>query len=83
MGKLFEELKRREVFPVAAVYAVVAWVQIQVTDVILPTIGAPEWVNQTIVFLFILGFILSLIAAWAYEITPLSPMNTRGFAVFS
>lgn len=70
MGKLYEELKRRKVFRVAAVYAVVAWVLIQVTDVVLPTFGAPSWVNQTIIFLFILGFLPTLIAAWAYEITP-------------
>ena len=70
MGKLFKELKRRKVFRVAAVYAVVAWVLIQVSDVVLPTFEAPVWVNQTIIFLFILGFIPTLIAAWAYEITP-------------
>ncbi len=35
MGKLFEELKRRKVFSVAAVYAVVAWLLIQIADVIL------------------------------------------------
>ncbi|MBL4821871.1 MAG: PD40 domain-containing protein [Gammaproteobacteria bacterium] len=70
MGKLYEELKKRKVFRVAAIYAVVAWVLIQVSDVVLPTFGAPEWVNQTIIFLFILGFIPTLIAAWAYELTP-------------
>jgi len=70
MGKLFEELKRRKVFRVAAVYAVVAWVLIQVSDVVLPTFEAPPWVNQSIIFLFILGFLPTLIAAWAYEITP-------------
>lgn len=46
MGNLFEELKRRKFFRVAAVYAVVAWVLIQFTDVVLPNFGAPEWVNQ-------------------------------------
>ena len=70
MGKLFEELKRRKVFRVAAVYAVVAWLLIQVSDVVLPTFGAPSWVNQTLIFLFILGFFPTLIAAWAYEISP-------------
>jgi Tol biopolymer transport system component len=70
MGKLFEDLKRRKVFRVAAVYAVSAWVLIQIADVVLPTFGAPGWVNQTIIFLFILGFIPTLIAAWAYEVTP-------------
>lgn len=67
---LFDELKRRKVFRVAAVYAVVAWLLIQVADVVLPTFGAPDWVNQTIIFLFVLGFVPTLIAAWAYEITP-------------
>jgi 2-keto-3-deoxy-L-rhamnonate aldolase RhmA len=68
MGKLLEELKRRKVFRVAAVYAVVAWVLIQVADVVSPALGAPEWLNQAIIFLFILGFFPTLVAAWAYEI---------------
>ena len=70
MGKLFEELKRRKVFRVAAVYAVVAWLLIQVTDVVLPTFGAPDWVRQTIIFLFILGFPVAVVLSWAYEVTP-------------
>lgn len=40
MIKLPEELKRRKVFRVAAVYAVVAWVLNQVADIVLPTFGA-------------------------------------------
>ena len=70
MGKLFEELKRRKVFRVAVVYALVAWVLIQIADVVLPTFEAPTWVNQTLIFLFIIGFPLALILAWAYEIGP-------------
>ncbi|MFT5484367.1 MAG: Tol biopolymer transport system component [Halieaceae bacterium] len=70
MGKLFEELKRRKVFRVAMVYAVVAWLLIQVTDVVLPTFGAPDWVGQTIIFLFILGFPVAVVLSWAYEVTP-------------
>ena len=38
MGKLLEELKRRKVFKVAAVYAVAAWVLIQVADTVLPAL---------------------------------------------
>jgi serine/threonine-protein kinase len=70
MGKLVEELKRRKVFRVAAVYAVVAWVLIQVTSTVLPTFNAPDWVNQTFTLLLILGFPITLIVAWAYELTP-------------
>ena len=70
MGNLFQELKRRKVFRVAAVYAVVAWLLIEVASTILPTFEAPDWVNQTITFLFILGFPVAVVLAWAYEITP-------------
>ena len=50
MGNLFQELKRRKVFRVAAVYAIVAWLLIQIAGEVLPTFNAPEWVNQTIIF---------------------------------
>ncbi len=70
MRKLYEELKRRKVFRIAAVYAVVAWLIIQVTDVVLPTFGAPEWINQTIILLLVLGFPVALVFAWAFELTP-------------
>ncbi len=70
MGKLFEELKRRKVFRVAAVYAVAAWVLIQVADTVLPALQMPQWTVSFVTVLFILGFIPTLIAAWAYEIIP-------------
>ena len=70
MKSLFLELKRRKVFRVAAVYAVVAWLLIQIVTAILPTFEAPQWVSQSIVFLIILGFPSALVLAWAYELTP-------------
>ena len=70
MGHLFQEFKRRKVFRVAAVYAIVAWLIIQVAGEILPTFDAPQWVNQTLVLFLILGFPLALVLAWALEMTP-------------
>ena len=70
MGSLFQELKRRKVFRVAAVYAIVAWLLIEVTSTILPTFDAPTWVNQTVTLLLLLGFPIALILSWAFEITP-------------
>ncbi len=70
MGSLFQELKRRKVFRVAAVYAIVAWLLIQVAGELLPTFNAPQWVNQTIALVLILGFPLALVLAWAFEMTP-------------
>ena len=67
---LIAELKRRNVFRVAAAYAIVAWLLIEVSSVVLPTFGAPEWVMKVVTFLVILGFPLALILAWAFELTP-------------
>ncbi len=69
MPSLFTELRRRNVFKVGAAYAIVAWLLLQITDIVLPTFQAPLWVAQTITFLLIIGFPITLIMAWAYEIT--------------
>jgi serine/threonine-protein kinase len=66
----FAELRRRNVFKVGAAYAIVAWLLLQVTDIILPTFNAPQWVLQTTTFLLILGLPVAVILAWAYELTP-------------
>ena len=39
---LFEELKRRSVFRVAAMYAVVGWMVVEIASTVLPTFHAPE-----------------------------------------
>ena len=70
MPGILAELRRRKVFGVAALSVVVAWVLIQVSDVVLPTFGAPPWVNLTIILLLAVGLLPTLIAARAYEITP-------------
>ena len=70
MTTFASELVRRNVFRVAATYALVAWIIIEAGSVLLPTFGAPEWAFQTYVIIVICGFILSLIFAWIFEITP-------------
>ena len=70
MGKLLEELIRRKVFRVAAVYAMVAWVPIQINNEVLPALQMPQWTVSFITVLFILGFIPTLIAALAFVFCP-------------
>ena len=65
MGNLFQELKRRKVFRVAAVYAVVAWVLIQVADTVLPALQMPDWTVSFVTVLFILGFPIAIVLACA------------------
>jgi TolB-like protein/Tfp pilus assembly protein PilF len=67
---LFNELKRRNVFKVAIAYIVVAWLVLQVADVVLNNIASPGWVFQTLLFFLAIGFPFSVIFAWAFEMTP-------------
>ena len=70
MNDLFQELKRRKVFRVAAVYAVVARLLIQVAGEILPTFNEPQWVNQTIILVLMLGLPVAGVLTWAFDVTP-------------
>jgi len=70
MASVWGELKRRNVVRVAIAYAVVAWLLLQVADVVLDNIEAPTWVFQAILLLLIIGFPVALILAWAFELTP-------------
>jgi len=67
---LFNELKRRNVFKVAIAYIVVAWLVMQVADVVLNNIATPDWVFQTLLFFLAIGFPFAVIFAWAFEMTP-------------
>lgn len=67
---LITELKRRNVFKVAAAYLVAAWLLIQLADILVPMLTLPEWVSRFIVLLLIIFFVPTLIAAWALEMTP-------------
>ncbi len=70
MASIWGELKRRNVVRVAIAYAVVAWLLLQVADVVLDNIEAPTWVFQAILLLLVIGFPLAIIFAWAFELTP-------------
>jgi TolB-like protein/Tfp pilus assembly protein PilF len=67
---LYRELKRRNVFRVAAAYVVIGWLSLQVADVVLGFTGAPEWVGRTLIALLLLGFVPALALAWVFEIGP-------------
>ena len=67
---LFTELKRRNVFKVGAAYIVTAWLILQVADVILGNIEAPDWVFRVLLLFLAIGFLFALLFAWAYELTP-------------
>ncbi len=65
-----EELKRRNVFRVGIAYVVVAWLVLQVADVVFDAIGSPDWVMKTLLVILAIGLVFAIIFAWAFELTP-------------
>jgi len=66
----FIELKRRHVYRVAVAYAVVGWLLIEFCTQVFPVLHMPEWTEQLVVLLILFGFPLTLMLAWAFELTP-------------
>jgi hypothetical protein len=69
-SSFFMELKRRKVYRVAVAYAVVSWLLIQAASIFLPTFDAPPCMMKAFVVLLALGFVLSTILSWIFDITP-------------
>ncbi|MGI9236328.1 MAG: tetratricopeptide repeat protein [Woeseiaceae bacterium] len=67
---LLAELRRRNVFRVAAAYLVVGWLLTEVLTTILPTLGAPPWASRAVILIFAFGFIPAVVFSWFYEVTP-------------
>ena len=70
MSSFFHELKRRNVYKVAVAYGVVAWLLIQLASILFPTFEAPAWVMKVFVALIAAGFVIAVVIAWAFEMTP-------------
>jgi TolB-like protein len=67
---LLEELKRRNVFRVGIAYAVTAWLLLQLGDIVVDAIAAPDWVMKALLAAILVGFPIALLVAWAFEVTP-------------
>ena len=70
MTNFFAELKRRNVYRVGALYAVVAWVLLQFTANVAPILDLPPWIARTVLLLLVIGFPVALIFAWVHQLSP-------------
>ena len=67
--QLLVELKRRNVFRVAAAYLVSAWLIVQVVETIFPPFGFGDAAIRTVVIALGIGLIPVLIISWVFEFT--------------
>ena len=71
---IFNELKRRNVIRIAGIYAVVAWILMQVAGTLEESLKLPEWFDSVVTAGLMIGFPIALLLAWAFEMTPVTYM---------
>lgn len=66
----WQELKRRKVIKAATMYAATAFIITEASDIILPRLGLPDWTVTFLIILLIVGFPITLILSWVFDVTP-------------
>ena len=68
LSRLWQELKRRNVFRVITVYAGAAFVTLELVDIIADPLKLPTWFLPVVIVLLSVGFIIAIILSWIYDI---------------
>lgn len=69
VGELGRELKRRRVYRTASLYLAVAFVALQVADILFPAMGVPAWLLPLMVVTAVAGFPVMLVLTWVFDVT--------------
>lgn len=70
LARIFAEMKRRRVTRVIVLYAIAGWIVIEVSSTVLPNLNLPDWSVTLVTVLVVLGFVLAVVLAWAFDIGP-------------
>ena len=72
MKAFLQELNKRRVTRVPIAYLIIAWVVLQVADVVLPALALPDWTITLVLVLVVLvaGFPLAVVLSWLFDIGP-------------
>ena len=65
---LLHSLTERGVLRVAASYAVIAWLALQIASVVFDPLGVPKWVLTALIIAAAAGFPLAIALAWFLEV---------------
>jgi adenylate cyclase len=75
--KFWNELKRRKVIHVITVYAAIAFVILQLVNIIERPLRLPDWTTALVIVLLCIGFIIAVFVSWIYNITPAGVKKTK------
>ena len=70
LDQFWKEIKRRKVFRVLTMYAATAFIILEASDIMLPRLGLPDWTVTFVIVLMIIGFPITAIVSWIFDITP-------------
>ncbi len=70
MTRFWQELKRRKVVRVISVYAAAAFVILELTSIVAPSLGLPTWTLNLVIILLFAGFIIATILSWIFDRHP-------------
>ena len=70
MNSFIEELKRRNVIRVGIAYLALAWLILQVAEMLLPIYGFTDAAIRNVVAVLAAGLLIALALSWAFEWTP-------------
>jgi hypothetical protein len=76
-GGLLVRLRERGVMRVAARYAVIGWLTLQIASVVFEPLGVPKGVMTALIIAAAAGFPLAIALAWFLEISEHGCSSTR------
>ena len=77
LRQFWQELKRRKVVRVVIIYGGSAFVILELVDIVSPSLGLPTWTLNFIIVLLCVGFFITVILSWVYDITPKGIIKTK------
>ncbi len=75
-SRFWQELKRRKTDRVIVLYAATAFVILELIDILTPDI-LPEWSLKFAIVFLAIGFPLSAVFSWIFDVTPISIEKTK------
>jgi len=70
LSQFWQELKRRKVIKVIAIYAGTAFIILEVVDIVIPALLLPSWTVTLVIVLLGIGFPITIILSWIFDVTP-------------
>ena len=77
--RFWQELQRRKVFKVLAMYAGTAFIIIQVEGSLADPLNLPRWFGTLLVIILSAGFPVTAVLAWIFDLTPQGIKKTESF----